>query len=146
MAATLEKIYEVALHHYHMKLVAGRGGLSNLVDWVHVVEEVDYVHFLKGRELIVTTAMDFSYFLPANIVFGSGKVKKVGEMTKPYGKKALIVTGRSSAKKSGIYDKVKNSLEAAGLTTVLYDKVSQNPLTTTAEESPGFRCLRCTVP
>ena len=47
MAATLEKIYEVALHHYHMKLVAGRGGLSNLVDWVHVVEEMDYVHFLK---------------------------------------------------------------------------------------------------
>ena len=35
MAATLEKIYEVALHHYHMKLVAGREGLSNLVDWVH---------------------------------------------------------------------------------------------------------------
>ena len=57
MAATLEKIYEVALHHYHMKLVAGRGGLSNLVDWVHVVEEVDYVHFLKGRELIVTTGI-----------------------------------------------------------------------------------------
>ena len=52
MAATLEKIYEVALHHYHMKLVAGREGLSNLVDWVHVVEEMDYVHFLKGRELI----------------------------------------------------------------------------------------------
>ena len=40
MAATLEKIYEVALHHYHMKLVAGREGLSNLVDWVHVVEEI----------------------------------------------------------------------------------------------------------
>ena len=57
MAATLEKIYEVALHHYHKKLVAGRGGLSNLVDWVHVVEEVDYVHFLKGRELIVTTGI-----------------------------------------------------------------------------------------
>ena len=57
MAATLEKIYEVALHHYHMKLVAGREGLSNLVDWVHVVEEMDYVHFLKGRELIVTTGI-----------------------------------------------------------------------------------------
>lgn len=46
MAATLEKIYEVALHHYHMKLVAGRRTF-NLVDWVHVVEEMDYVHFLK---------------------------------------------------------------------------------------------------
>ena len=85
-----------------------------------------------------TPAIDFSYFLPVNIVFGSGKVKKAGELTKPYGKKALIVTGRSSAKKSGIYDKVKDSLEAAGLTTVLYDKVSQNPLTTTAEEGAAF--------
>lgn len=47
----------MALHHYHMKLVAGREGLSNLVDWVHVVEEMDYVHFLKGRELIVTTGI-----------------------------------------------------------------------------------------
>ena len=49
-----------------------------------------------------------------------------------------LETVRSSAKKSGIYDKVKDSLEAAGLTTVLYDKVSQNPLTTTAEEGAAF--------
>ena len=90
--------------------------------------------------------MEFSYFLPVNIQFGWNKVDNVADFAAPYGKKALIVTGRSSAKKSGIYDKVKNGLEAAGLTTVLYDKVSQNPLTTTAEESPGFRCLRCTVP
>lgn len=83
-------------------------------------------------------AVDFAYFLPVNIVFGSGKLKRIGELTKPYGKKALIVTGRSSAKKSGIYDKVKNSLEAVGLATELYDKVQQNPLTTTAEEGAAF--------
>ena len=86
----------------------------------------------------VQPAINFNYFLPVNIAFGSGKVLETGELTKPYGKKALIVTGRSSAKKSGIYDKVKDSLEAAGLTTVLYDKVSQNPLTTTAEEGAAF--------
>lgn len=103
---------------------------------------------IMSKVLIVgVIAVLMSGFMVAMyIIPGSGKVKKVGELTKPYGKKALIVTGRSSAKKSGIYDKVKNGLEAAGLTTVLYDKVSQNPLTTTAEESPGFRCLRCTVP
>jgi len=78
--------------------------------------------------------ISFSYFLPVNIVFGSGKVSQVGTLTKPYGKKALIVTGRSSAKKSGLYDKVNNSLQAAGIQTVLFDKVQQNPLTTTAEE------------
>ncbi|MGN0144009.1 MAG: iron-containing alcohol dehydrogenase, partial [Clostridium sp.] len=45
--------------------------------------------------------MDFSYFLPVNIVFGFGKVKEAGTIASAYGKKALIVTGRSSAKKSG---------------------------------------------
>ena len=40
-----------------MKLVAGGRGLRNLVDWVHTVEEMDYVSFLKGRELIITTGI-----------------------------------------------------------------------------------------
>ena len=39
--------------------------------------------------------MEFNYFLPVNLVFGSGKVLETGELVKPYGKKALIVTGRS---------------------------------------------------
>ena len=80
----------------------------------------------------------FKYFLPVNIEFGSGKVAKAGELTKPYGKKALIVTGHSSAKKSGLYDKVKDSLKAEGIDAVLFDKVAQNPLTTTAAEGAAF--------
>lgn len=80
----------------------------------------------------------FKYFLPVNIEFGSGKVAKAGELTKPYGKKALIVTGHSSAKKSGLYDKVKDSLKVEGIDSVLFDKVAQNPLTTTAAEGAAF--------
>ena len=80
----------------------------------------------------------FKYFLPVNIEFGSGKVAIAGELTKPYGKKALIVTGHSSAKKSGLYDKVKDSLKAEGIDSVLFDKVAQNPLTTTAAEGAAF--------
>ena len=82
--------------------------------------------------------MNFNYYLPVNVVFGCGKVKEVGEIAKPYGKKALIVTGKSSAKKSGLYDKVKDSLAAAGIEGALFDKVSQNPLTTTAIEGAEF--------
>ncbi len=82
--------------------------------------------------------ISFSYNLPINIVFGSGKVKEVGNLTKPFGKKVLIVTGRSSAKKSGLYDKVNDSLKAVGLDTILFDKVLQNPLTTTAQEGAAF--------
>ena len=86
----------------------------------------------------VQPAINFNYFLPVNIAFGSGKVLETGELTKPYGKKALIVTGRSSAKKSGLYDKVANSLSKAGIDHVLFDKVAQNPLTTTAMEGANF--------
>lgn len=49
MAIILEEIYEVALHRYNMKLVAGGRGLRNLVDWVHTVEEMDYVSFKRQR-------------------------------------------------------------------------------------------------
>lgn len=82
--------------------------------------------------------MSFSYFLPVNVQFGCGKVNEVGALTKPYGKKALIVTGKSSAKKSGLYDKVAGSLKAAGIDSALFDKVSQNPLTTTAQLGAEF--------
>ncbi len=82
--------------------------------------------------------MNFNYYLPVNIAFGCGKVDQTGELAKPYGTKALIVTGRSSAKKSGLYDRVKNSLDAQGIPSVLFDKVAQNPLTTTAEEGAAF--------
>lgn len=93
---------------------------------------------LKVLIVGVIAVLMSGFMVAMYIIPGSGKVKKVGELTKPYGKKALIVTEQSSAKKSGIYDKVKNGLEAAGLTTVLYDKVSQNPLTTTAEDGAAF--------
>ena len=83
-------------------------------------------------------AIAFNYFLPVNVVFGCGKVLETGSLTKPYGNKALVVTGRSSAKKSGLYDKVADSLKQAGIEHVLFDKVAQNPLTTTAIEGAQF--------
>ncbi len=47
--------------------------------------------------------MEFSYFLPVNIQFGWNKVDNVAGFSAPYGKKALIVTGRTSAKKNLVY-------------------------------------------
>ena len=76
--------------------------------------------------------MEFSYFLPVNIQFGWNKVDNIDNFVAPYGKKALIVTGRSSAKKSGLYDRVVAKLDAAHIDHVLFDQVDANPLTTTA--------------
>ena len=76
--------------------------------------------------------MEFSYFLPVNIQFGWNKVDNIADFAAPYGKKVLIVTGRSSAKKSGLYDRVVAKLDAAHIDHVLFDQVDANPLTTTA--------------
>ena len=76
--------------------------------------------------------MEFSYFLPVHIQFGWDKVDSVSDFVKPYGNKALIVTGRISAKKSGLYDRVTAKLDAAHIEHVLFDQVDANPLTTTA--------------
>lgn len=82
--------------------------------------------------------MEFNYYLPVNLIFGRGKVDVLGKETKKYGKKAMIVTGRNSTKKTGLLDKAKKLLEEAGIYTVVFDKVAQNPLTTTVYEGANI--------
>lgn len=75
--------------------------------------------------------MRFNYNLPVNIIFGRGRVEELGVETAKYGKKALIVTGKSSTKKTGLLDKAVSLLEKNKIKAVIFDKVEQNPLTTT---------------
>ncbi|MDR1733776.1 MAG: iron-containing alcohol dehydrogenase [Oscillospiraceae bacterium] len=78
--------------------------------------------------------------LPASIRFGAGAVSQVGTVASGLGKKALIVTGRSSAKKSGVLDKVSGLLEANGVDWAVFDRVPANPTTDTAKD--GLAVLR----
>lgn len=78
--------------------------------------------------------MEFQYNLPVNLIFGRGKVGKIGEISSSYGKKALVVTGTTSTKKSGLLDRVLNSLTDCGIENTVFDKVTQNPLTDTVYE------------
>ena len=78
--------------------------------------------------------MKFNYNLPVNLIFGRGRIVEIGNETLKYGKKAIIVTGRNSTKKSGLLDKTVSLLNDAGIESVIFDKVEQNPLTTTAYE------------
>lgn len=78
--------------------------------------------------------MEFNYNLPVNLIFGRGRVKEIGKIVAGYGKKALIVTGHSSTKESGLLERTVNYLKMAGVETVVFDQVSQNPLTTTVQK------------
>ena len=82
--------------------------------------------------------MEFSYYLPVNLIFGRGRTAEAGAITAMYGRKALVVTGRSSTKKSGLLERVIHYLKKAGVDSVVFDRVQQNPLTTTAEEAAAL--------
>jgi alcohol dehydrogenase len=77
---------------------------------------------------------DFQFFIPTKLHFGPGKINKIGSITKKYGKKAIIVTGKSSSKKIGALDKVINSLKESGVDYIVFDKIEPNPRTTTIDE------------
>lgn len=78
--------------------------------------------------------MKFDYNLPVNLLFGRGRSNEIGIEVSKYGRRALIVTGRSSTKKSGLLDKTIALLKDAKVECEIFDKVGQNPLTTTVYE------------
>ena len=79
--------------------------------------------------------MDFSYHMPADLRFGRGLADKIGDICKEIGgENVLVVTSTGSTKRSGLLDRVLASLKAAGLGAAVFDKVTQNPLTTTVYE------------
>lgn len=79
--------------------------------------------------------MDFSYHMPADLRFGRGLADKIGDICKEIsGENVLVVTGTGSTKRSGLLDRVLASLKAAELGAAVFDKVTQNPLTTTVYE------------
>jgi alcohol dehydrogenase class IV len=84
--------------------------------------------------------MSFSFNLPVNLVFGSGRVNELGKTAGAYGKKALIVTGRGSTRKSGLLDRVEGLLSAAGLESRVFDQVEPNP--TVLQVAGGVRALK----
>ncbi len=78
--------------------------------------------------------MTFQYHLPVNLLFGRGRIKELGVIAAMYGKRALIVTGQNSTKKTGLLERAVNLLKEAGAEVVIFNQVSQNPMTTTAEK------------
>ena len=72
--------------------------------------------------------LDFTYYTPTKVVFGKHTEEQVGRLTAEQGaKKALVHFGGQSAHKSGLLDRVVESLHAAGVETVLLGGVKPNP-------------------
>ena len=71
---------------------------------------------------------DFHFYTPTQVEFGRGVEMRAGELVKKYGgTKALLHYGGGSVKRSGLLDRVKASLDAAGVAYVELGGVVPNP-------------------
>jgi alcohol dehydrogenase YqhD (iron-dependent ADH family) len=71
---------------------------------------------------------DFVFHNPTKIIFGRHTISAIGRETARFGSRVLLVYGRGSIKKYGIYDQVIQSLVAAGLKITEYGGVRSNPV------------------
>ena len=72
--------------------------------------------------------LGFTYYTPTKVAFGKGSVERVGELMKQFGgTRVLIHYGGQSAVRSGVLDRVKKSLDEAGIFHVELGGVVPNP-------------------
>lgn len=80
--------------------------------------------------------LDFTYYAPTKVIFGKDKEKEVGKIIKEYGyKKIMMQYGKSSIKKTGLYDTVVNALKENGIEVVEMGGVEPNPKITFIREA-----------
>ena len=78
---------------------------------------------------------NFTFYSPTEFVFGKDTEGQVGGLVKKYnGSKVLIVYGGGSVIRSGLMDKVKSSLDAAGVKYAELGGVQPNPIDTKVYE------------
>lgn len=70
---------------------------------------------------------NFNYNIPTKVLFGRGKVNEVGKEAKRYGDKVLLVYGKGSVKKSGLFDVVVESLKKSGIHIYELPNIDPNP-------------------
>lgn len=78
---------------------------------------------LKTKE----ETMNFEFYNPTRLIFGAGGLSRLGEVASEHGKKALLVTGGGSVKKTGVFDRAVKSLKDAGVSVVECEGVEPNP-------------------
>ena len=90
--------------------------------------------------------MNFEFYNPTKIIFGAGTLSKLGKAVSAHGKKALLVTGGGSVKRSGTFDRAVSSLKAADISFVECSGVEPNPrLSTVVRGANIARYENCDV-
>jgi len=82
---------------------------------------------------------NFDFHNPTRLVFGKDTIPNIGSYVQQYGeKKVLLLYGKGSIFKNGVYDQVVASLQAAGITYVEMSGVQPNPVLSKVRETVQF--------
>lgn len=77
---------------------------------------------------------NFVFHAPTKVIFGRGEIASIGMEIQAVCQRVLLVSGRGSAKKSGVYDQVCSSLREVGVSWVEFSGIKPNPTVTQARE------------
>jgi len=78
---------------------------------------------------------NFTAFNPTKIHFGKEVIDQLGEATLEFGKRVLLLYGKGSIKKSGIYDKVIKQLNSIDAEIIEFSGIKSNPLVEDVSEA-----------
>lgn len=78
---------------------------------------------------------NFHYFMPTDCYFGRGCVAEHKEAMAKFGKKAMVVTGKTSAKRNGAQQDITDALDSLDIAWILFDEIEENPSVETVERA-----------
>ena len=77
---------------------------------------------------------DFTYVIPTKILFGKNQIQNISGELASLGKKILLVYGRESIKKTGVYDSIISILQQESATFYELSGVQPNPRISSVKE------------
>jgi len=80
----------------------------------------------------------FTYFQPTEIRFGRGRLDEIGEVTARFGKRCLIVSVPVFPAFEPVFERLKHSLQKAGVACAHFDGVIPNPTTDCVTEGANL--------
>lgn len=87
----------------------------------------------KGEKI-----MNMKFYMPTKVIMASECIRSNGEIFRQLGHKAMLVTGKYSAKKNGAQEDVIAALSAQGISYIIYDEVMPNPTIQCAYEGAAI--------
>ena len=124
----------------HRRMVVGGGNTPAYSDYAACADEVRCIRsparFPPFPPAQMSPQSPFDFRLPTRIVFGPGRIGELGDLARGLGATRALVASDSGVISAGHTEQGIASLEAAGISVMLFDGVHENP--TTEHVEAGF--------